>query len=1495
MATNIFMIGAFKNGKKLIGVRLLAIDSVNLNDTKIYDVNCNKVIEIIKSGQLKVENLKVENGNLKGVNGSIDRYGVLSADGAIHSHKAVVMLEVEDKNGIKAGYIMSDTAGEVKYFSKVDAITLAKNIGLANGKLVEKAGGSPSIMAIDGGYRAIRSNKLDTKASSAKRVPQNKTAAEPEVKPTSIQKKDENMTVNTPVSVADTAKPKEKAIEVQKVEDNKAVEEKPMTAEEKALEEAKALIAELKKKPNYNQLYSSNIAATIERYGRASEKQINILKKDLGLLSEEDQNKAAEKDYQDALSVIQELEEYKGYKGSKANDIADTVKRYKKASTRQLSYLRKDLEKYKKNNAEKIDPEEEKRKAEEELRRQEELKRQREEDEKRREAERKKALEDAEKRRAEEAARREEEIKRQIEEQKQRKLAKELEEEQKKLDEEARLDDYKMRVVNAWSDYDTKHKRQYLNMPTVESTNKEDVYTYAQMDNGSIYVTGFKKDKFTENVIIPDTVEINGRLEKVEGIAIKAFARTNIKAVKTGVNIKDIGQEAFSHCEFLEIIDLSQSKHQMIPMKMCSKCVRLQKAHIGNNILRIHELAFNDCYDMETIICGTNVETIARHAFFCCKRLVNINFSAKNINDSAFCKCYSLHNFNFNETLTIGTYAFKCSGFSELTLPGTITSIGNGAFAQCALLSSVKIEEGVEVLKDLVFSKNEHDMDCREQKRFNEAEAINPPYVEIEVIDAPRSLNDLGDKAFGDAKLVLVFTGTPSESNCVTFGNVYKQKDAVNLDNSTKLRVKSGLIGANPIEQMHNDFQVHVENASNPEFDMSDKNTVEIPLGTFIKSNFNIGDPSEEEKEPHIKFKAVVNYLQDICGKAFQNPLSVPVLRLGETLNSPSEILYDDGYNRIAKIKYEVKDTLESGGFIMCTSGDKVVYLAELTDATNIDITKDMDTDIIIPIKRHIHQGDKIGLHGVMDGKKAEYEYYPYENDTTKPSYIRTRPVKENLGDEMYQRIVKNGIAVKVSRTSQYIWVPAADVVLSLTTLKDDNEKADERGKTFTVGDFLTYKKFVSLMKPKHKSEGFFKELESLSNYEVQRRIQAIRVIGMVKQAQIYKPSKELNALAPAGKLTAKDLTPKLLFALTESYWMVDKGVDWISKESAKSLNLTNEYTIQNYRVIEYKSNQVVKFSNAYMEGTKNAYVFKIMAGNNPIGAYASRFSLEEIVIKLRAATYIPKSLASIEPPVLMQQPDKIDIVPAEWFFQFKDVLKVKNGWKLADYARKVTDRYYRLENALNRYYCSFSLSMYKPTGVFYLVMNAYVLESNKSVDNKEQVRSREAAYVLLPIGNLERALLVANTTNSNNRGSNFLDEIMRLACAEVAKNLVFKDKEAERNIIEQLEANCRPYYKVREMLTSGINDVAQYSKYIDDRAVFMIGLVPDDMSKLQVEETGEFIIADDTIDNIDDADEKYDEFFDDELESDEDLLSDLYGDDEFIEDEDETFSFEDL
>ena len=94
-------------------------------------------------------------------------------------------------------------------------------------------------------------------------------------------------------------------------------------------------------------------------------------------------------------------------------------------------------------------------------------------------------------------------------------------------------------------------------------------------------------------------------------------------------------------------------------------------------------------------------------------------------------------------------------------------------------------------------------------------------------------------------------------------------------------------------------------------------------------------------------------------------------------------------------------------------------------------------------------------------------------------------------------------------------------------------------------------------MKPKHKSEGFFKELESLSNYEVQRRIQAIRVIGMVKQAQIYKPSKELNALAPAGKLTAKDLTPKLLFALTESYWMVDKGVDWISKESAKSLNLT--------------------------------------------------------------------------------------------------------------------------------------------------------------------------------------------------------------------------------------------------------------------------------------------------------------------------------------------------
>ena len=75
-----------------------------------------------------------------------------------------------------------------------------------------------------------------------------------------------------------------------------------------------------------------------------------------------------------------------------------------------------------------------------------------------------------------------------------------------------------------------------------------------------------------------------------------------------------------------------------------------------------------------------------------------------------------------------------------------------------------------------------------QDKRFYEEKGIEKNYVDLEVIDAPRSLSELGANVFGDAKMVLVFTGTPAESNCLTFSNNYTQKDAVNLDNSTKVR-----------------------------------------------------------------------------------------------------------------------------------------------------------------------------------------------------------------------------------------------------------------------------------------------------------------------------------------------------------------------------------------------------------------------------------------------------------------------------------------------------------------------------------------------------------------------------------------------------------------------------------------------------------------------------------------------------------------------------------
>ena len=94
---------------------------------------------------------------------------------------------------------------------------------------------------------------------------------------------------------------------------------------------------------------------------------------------------------------------------------------------------------------------------------------------------------------------------------------------------------------------------------------------------------------------------------------------------------------------------------------------------------------------------GTKV--ICREAFRVCASLQQITIpnSVTIIGDNAFCECSSLRQVSIPDSIkSIGNYSFWiCKSLQQITIPNSVISIGDWAFAQCPLLQQITIPESV--------------------------------------------------------------------------------------------------------------------------------------------------------------------------------------------------------------------------------------------------------------------------------------------------------------------------------------------------------------------------------------------------------------------------------------------------------------------------------------------------------------------------------------------------------------------------------------------------------------------------------------------------------------------------------------------------------------------------------------------------------------------------------------------------------------------------------
>ena len=203
---------------------------------------------------------------------------------------------------------------------------------------------------------------------------------------------------------------------------------------------------------------------------------------------------------------------------------------------------------------------------------------------------------------------------------------------------------------------------------------------------------------------VPSSVEFEGNQYPVIKINSSVFSgNTNLTAVTLSAGLVEIGGFAFNECKNLESVTLPESLTTLgdyafygckslktikilsgvttIPRSCFSGCSSLKNVTIPEGVTAIGGEAFYHC-DLNALTLPESLETIEYYAFGGNSSLKSVNIPAKvkTIGEQAFYDCGLTELVIPEGVQTIGGSAFYGNSLQKLTLPSTVTSIGNYTF-----------------------------------------------------------------------------------------------------------------------------------------------------------------------------------------------------------------------------------------------------------------------------------------------------------------------------------------------------------------------------------------------------------------------------------------------------------------------------------------------------------------------------------------------------------------------------------------------------------------------------------------------------------------------------------------------------------------------------------------------------------------------------------------------------------------------------------------------
>ncbi len=257
----------------------------------------------------------------------------------------------------------------------------------------------------------------------------------------------------------------------------------------------------------------------------------------------------------------------------------------------------------------------------------------------------------------------------------------------------------------------------------------EDGFEYEIID-GEVTITGYAGENTETEIQIPEAIE-NLKVTTIGNFAFdNAFTdyddfegTGNFVSVIIPDSVTSIGDYAFRECIALSDIVIPESVRS-IGEYAFYQCLYLDNINIPNSVTSIGDYAFECCYDLENITIPDSIKQIGEDilestaysyndnnwyndALYLGNILLAVTETGYYDDDYEYQLGEQLGVYEIREgTTLIADYAFARTGYTTISVPNTVTSIGTGAFSSCGYLQSINIPASATEFGDSVFSSD---------------------------------------------------------------------------------------------------------------------------------------------------------------------------------------------------------------------------------------------------------------------------------------------------------------------------------------------------------------------------------------------------------------------------------------------------------------------------------------------------------------------------------------------------------------------------------------------------------------------------------------------------------------------------------------------------------------------------------------------------------------------------------------------------------------------